>query len=188
MVIIGGKNKGFNLSPQVSLFFILLTMKILETKRTYLRPFLPSDLDSLLPMLLSDDVMKYTGFKKAQTETSSKELLEKWIKDPGVFAAIKKENNNDIFIGWFMLKNTVSEIYPEIGFMLEQGHWNKGYTTEIARGLLHYAQSELKVPKVIASTNLENEASIRVLKKIGMIESASYPIKKGVVYYEIILE
>lgn len=77
-------------------------MNNLETSRILLRHFLSSDFDCLKLMLMDSEVMSFTGFKKVQSEESSKELLEKWIKDDFIWAAINKENNN--LVGWFMLK------------------------------------------------------------------------------------
>jgi len=158
-------------------------MNKMETNRTLLRRFISSDFGSLKSMLMDEDVMGFTGFKKAQTEEKSKELLERWIKDDFIWVSVNKETNH--FIGWFMLKETISKDYPEIGFMLERDCWNQGYATEVALRLLRFAKEELSVSKVIASTVINNTASIKVLKKIGMTPSRTFSSKENIVYYEV---
>jgi ribosomal-protein-alanine N-acetyltransferase len=158
-------------------------MDNLETNRTLLRHFVSSDFDSIKIMLMDEDVMGFTGFKKAQSVAESKVLLEKWIRDDFVWAAINKETNR--LVGWFMLKETISKSYPEIGFMIEKSCWNQGYASEIALKLITFARCELDVTKVIASTHINNSASIKVLKKIGMRESDDFPSKDNTVYYEV---
>ena len=158
-------------------------MNNIETNRTFLRSFTSTDLHSLKLMLMDEEVMKFTGFKKAQTEEKSKELLSKWIKDDSVWAAINKKTNH--FIGWFMLKETISKDCLEIGFMLDKSCWSQGYATEIALKLIKFATERQGVSKVIASTDVNNRASIKVLKKIGMSPTDSFPSKDNITYYEI---
>ncbi|WP_197493966.1 GNAT family N-acetyltransferase [Lewinella sp. 4G2] len=57
----------------------------------------------------------------------------------------------------------------EIGWRLATEHWGKGYATEAARACVEYAFGELKVPAVAAITTVENQPSINVMKKLGMV-------------------
>ena len=158
-------------------------MNKIESNRAILRSFVSSDFESLKSMLMNEEVMSFTGFRNAQTEASSRELLDKWINDDFVWAAINKETN--YFIGWFMLKETISKDYPEIGFMLDKSYWNQGFATEIALRLIKYAKNELGVSKVIASTDVDNIASVKVLQKIGMRPSDTFPSRDNIIYYDI---
>lgn len=143
--------------------------KILTTQRVLLRPFTLSDLTSLTQMLSDEVVMRPTGFKSAQSPERAQELLLKWINEGqqelGVWAAQVRDTGE--FVGWFMLKKTTTAD-PEIGFMLPQSQWGKGYASEVSKGLLDYAFSTLKCSRVIAKTLVDNFASRRVLEKIGM--------------------
>lgn len=141
----------------------------METNRTNLRQFIESDFESLKDMMTSPEVMQFTGFKKALSIDIIKEKLSLWIIDQNIYAAIDKKS--DEFVGWFMLKKTFHQ-YPEIGFMLSQNFWSKGYATEIANKLINYAQSKLKVDGVVATVTHGNLASIKVLQRIGMSETS----------------
>jgi [ribosomal protein S5]-alanine N-acetyltransferase len=56
----------------------------------------------------------------------------------------------------------------DIGYGLSPDHWGRGYATEAAARMLCFAFLELDVDRVTARTLAENEASVRVLKKLGM--------------------
>lgn len=113
-------------------------------------------------------VMKFTGFRKVQTKEFIKSKLNQWIIDRGVWC-VKDKFNND-FIGWLMLKET-DENFPELGFMFAQNKWNQGYATEVSKEIINYGFNILNYKKVFAKVDIENSASIAVLKKIGMQKS-----------------
>jgi ribosomal-protein-alanine N-acetyltransferase len=140
----------------------------LETKRTTLRTFQSSDFNSLRNLMTNNEVMKHTGFEEAKPLSFIKEKLSQWEKSKDIWAVIEKENSQ--LIGWFMLKETFS-IHPELGFMIEQSYWNKGYATEVSILLLKVAKNQLHAHKVIATINPQNYASKKVLEKIGMLET-----------------
>jgi ribosomal-protein-alanine N-acetyltransferase len=56
----------------------------------------------------------------------------------------------------------------EIGYVLAQNEWGKGYATEIAARLAAFGFDELKLGAVYATVDPGNENSIRVLEKCGM--------------------
>ena len=84
----------------------------------------------------------------------------------GFLAVIEKETNE--FAGWaglWVLKET-SEI--EVGYGLRKASWGKGYATEAAERILQYGFEDLRLDKIVAVAYPENEASINVMKKLGM--------------------
>jgi RimJ/RimL family protein N-acetyltransferase len=56
----------------------------------------------------------------------------------------------------------------EIWYKLHPQHWNQGYATETAAGILKYCFEDLKLHRIEAGCAVENAASIKVLEKIGM--------------------
>lgn len=67
---------------------------------------------------------------------------------------------------------------PEFGlfYALTPTCQRQGYTTEAVRVLIHYAFTQLGLKRIIATTTYENEASIGVMRKVGMrIEKNPYP-------------
>lgn len=57
--------------------------------------------------------------------------------------------------------------YAEVGYMIHPDHWGQGYATDAVRCLVRYAFEERRMNKVGADVYEPNEASRRVLEKIG---------------------
>ena len=55
----------------------------------------------------------------------------------------------------------------EIGFHIHSALWGRGYATEAARGVMAYAFDELKTAALFAGHNPRNEASGKLLMKLG---------------------
>jgi len=55
-------------------------------------------------------------------------------------------------------------------------HQRRGYATEAARALVDYAFTGLNLRRILATTTYDNEASMAVMRKVGMrIERNPYP-------------
>jgi RimJ/RimL family protein N-acetyltransferase len=74
------------------------------------------------------------------------------------------------FIGWTGLVHTVlSDRYgpPELQFMLTSRVFGKGYATEAATLVIEDARERQLVTEIIATVDIPNKGSIRVLEKLG---------------------
>jgi [ribosomal protein S5]-alanine N-acetyltransferase len=60
--------------------------------------------------------------------------------------------------------------FPEVGlfWVFLKEHWGKGYATEAAQGLIDFAFNELKLRRILAWTEYENENSMAVMRRLGM--------------------
>ena len=56
----------------------------------------------------------------------------------------------------------------ELGFIVHPRHQGKGYATEAARALLHWAFEEVGFHRIYGRAEPRNEASVRVMEKLGM--------------------
>ena len=56
---------------------------------------------------------------------------------------------------------------PDLGFAFCESHWGQGYASEAARAVLNYGHSDLGLDRIIAMADAANEASVRVLEKLG---------------------
>lgn len=142
--------------------------KIIETERLYLRELNVKDAVSFYHLNLDDDVLKYTGDKPFKNIESSKKFLKNYDHYNkygfGRWAVINKENEE--FLGWCGLK--FSEKEYDIGFRFFKKHWNKGYATESAKACIDYGMNNLKLTEIVGRAMKENQASIKVLEKIGL--------------------
>lgn len=144
---------------------------ILETKRLVLRTFTPDDAKMFYDLCKDPEVVKYVGEQPLKSEEQALKIMtEKILQNQyeqfgyGRWAVHIKKNG--MFIGWCGLKNDQGDI--DLGYRLKKKFWNKGFATEASKGVLDYGFNTLGLDKIHAKAMKENEASIEVMKKIGM--------------------
>ena len=159
----------------------------INTRRTRLRAFTPADIDGVTELMTDADVMRFTGFREPQPEERIQEFLAKWCAAEdapwGVWCV--EELGSGAFVGWSMLRPT-TETDPELGFMFLASQWGRGFATEVSAALLDHAFRALGSGRVIACVAPEHDASIRVLKKVGMREIAVRDGVPSLLQFEIV--
>jgi RimJ/RimL family protein N-acetyltransferase len=61
-----------------------------------------------------------------------------------------------------------SSIEAEIGWAISERYRNQGYATEAAQALVAYGLAEVHLARVVAFTEQDNYASLKVMRKLGM--------------------
>src|SRR4051794_35742006 len=148
-------------------------MRILETQRLVLRHLLPGDLDDLFALYRDPEVRRYFP-EGTLTYEETKEELEWFLgghpthPQLGLWATIHKET--DQFIGRCGLLPWTIEQRPEVevAYMLAKEYWGQGLGTEAAQAILDYGFGQLQLSRLICLIDRENQASIKVARKIGM--------------------
>jgi len=150
---------------------------MLESERLIFRKITESDFDELAVMLRDPEVMS------AWEHTFSDEEIHGWIEKQilryrdqivGYFAAIRK-GTGELIGQMGLMWNDFNEMKAlEVGYMLKLGYWGQGYAAEGATALVQYAFTVIGVNKVFASIRPENQRSIRVAERIGMIPEGSF--------------
>jgi RimJ/RimL family protein N-acetyltransferase len=173
-----------------------MTSVYLESERLILREFTPDDVDNLVELDSDPEVMRYLtdGEPSAREyiETQSIPRILDWYRRKpgfGFWAAIEKSTGE--FIGWFHFRpDARNEADTELGYRLKRSAWSKGYATEMSRALIEKGFRELGVTRVTARTLLANQASQKVMRKLGMtyecdFEEEVFPgsDKRGVRFY-----
>jgi RimJ/RimL family protein N-acetyltransferase len=147
-----------------------------ETPRLILREILPSDVDGMFELDSDPTVHRYLGNK---TVTSKEEIIQviQYIRqqytDHGIGRWAIIDKNSQEFMGWTGLKLVTEptnnhQNYYDIGYRLIPKYWGKGIATESAMASLEYAFKELHFNEVYAAANIENHASNKILKRLGM--------------------
>ena len=150
-------------------------MVMLETDRLLLRPPLPEDLDPLAQFNGDPEVMRFIGDGSVRDREQTAAGLERATRDwaehgYGMFSLVVKDTGN--YVGWVTLTEPafLPEILPavEIGWRLGQMHWGHGYATEGALATLHFGLIDCDLDRVVSIRHRANEASKRVMDKIGL--------------------
>ena len=101
----------------------------------------------------------YNMFLKANNEWVGHCSLYALLCEPALVASVNDITGNG---------PTFGAVEVEIGWAISNRHRNQGYATEGATTLLLYCFDTLKIGRVIALTEHDNRASVRVMEKLGM--------------------
>lgn len=144
----------------------------LITPRLKIREFRWDDLDALVEMDRDPRVSRYEpgGLTVEQIRYRLEGALEWAQQSPRtIFKLAITLLPEERAWGRLSLKINQEAIREwEIGWTLHPQVWGKGYASESARALLAYAFTQLNAHRVVAFCHAENEASRRVMEKIGM--------------------
>jgi RimJ/RimL family protein N-acetyltransferase len=151
----------------------------LETENLRLRPYRADDEEAWVALVTDPDVMRFVGDGPA-TETRAREVFARvfGIYERGGWAIWAVETRDGRYVG-------SAEIKPrencgwEIVYILAKEAWGRGYASEIARELVRFGFDALALPRVLATVDLENAVSIRVLEKAGMRKIAEETDEEG---------
>ena len=143
----------------------------LESERVLLRRFTEADLLPFLAYLNDPLVARYQTWD-SYTEQQAKEVIEAQRHlEPGVpdkwFTFAVELTERGTLIGHIALK-TQAHQQAEIGFTFARAYQGKGLAFEAATRVLDYIFTELKLHRVIAITDCENERSVALLSRLGM--------------------
>lgn len=155
-------------------------MKIkLETSRLILREIYETDVEGMFQLDSNAAVHKYLGNNPIKTKEEAKKNIE-FIRYQyanygiGRFACIEKSSGD--FIGWSGLKfntgaketlNNQSD-FIDIGYRLIPKYWGKGYGFESAVACLNYGFITMNYQKICGAALIDNIASNKILRKIGL--------------------
>lgn len=146
--------------------------EILETKRLILRQFTLEDAPFILELLNTPTWLQFIGDRNVHSiEDAENYLLNGSLKSYaengfGFYAVVAKENAKTIGMCGLIKRDTLPDI--DIGFAFLPNLISKGFGFEIASATLDYALNVLKIERIIAIVNPDNEKSIGLIKKIGM--------------------
>lgn len=135
-----------------------------------LTKYIPSDFSTYYPLVKEDNVMQYITGKGLTAEEARKK-----------FDSMIKINTRDAEIGYFKVYNNAGEFIGdakiewdiqdssqlEIGYILKEIYWGKGYGTMICAKLLSLAEELFSTVDIIGIIDPDNAASKRLLEKFG---------------------
>ena len=146
----------------------------LETPRLRLRPFASSDEADLIALDSDPEVMRYVGSPagvKSPAETAERARLRIRETQRGDYEPLgfwRIEGRGDrAFHGVGALIRMPGGDDVEVAYRLARTAWGQGIATEAAGALVAHALGPLALPRVVAVTYPANQASQRVLDKLG---------------------
>ena len=153
----------------VGLFYFSRMKPIMETERLILREWILEDAENFFELNNNPDVIRYTGDPPFDSVKATREFIRNYDafnkEGMGRWVCILKETGENI--GWCGLRKK-PEGFVDLGYRFHRRHWNIGFATEAGQICLAYGFSHLNLEIIVAHAMIENKASSRVMKKLGM--------------------
>lgn len=146
-------------------------MTVLETERLSLRKLTVEDAQFILTLLNEPSFIRYIGDKQVRNVEDAEAYI---LNGPvasyernafGLYLVQLRESYTPVGMCGFLKRAELPD--PDIGFAFLPEFWRKGFAFEASAALLQDARARLKLQRILAITSLDNEASIKLLERLG---------------------
>lgn len=156
---------------------------ILETERLVLRRMCLDD-DAFIRTLLNEpSFVRFIGDRGVRTLDDAR----RYIADGplasyrrvgfGLYLVETRDERAPIGICGLLKRDTLE--HPDIGFAFLPRFWSQGYAYESASAVLCYGRTALRIRRILAITSPDNDASIRLLKRLGFAYEGTRRLTEG---------
>lgn len=144
---------------------------MISTQRLFVRPITVDDAPFILTLLNEPSFLRYIGDKQVRNLEDARQYI---LNGPiasyerhgfGLCLMELRESQTPVGMCGILKREELPD--PDIGFALLPDFWSKGLAFEAATAVLNDASERLKVERILAITSLDNEASIKLLERLG---------------------
>ncbi|MEH0971121.1 GNAT family N-acetyltransferase [Micromonospora sp. CPCC 205546] len=152
----------------------------LRTDRLLLEPYRPDDAEDSVALLTDPEVGRFMGdgplsaeeagalFGRVFTKVYAEDLFDVW--------AVRRDGR---YVGHAEIKRTEQVDGHEIIYALARPVWGAGLGTELARALVGHGFDTLGLPRVYATVDEANHASLALLGKLGFVHERDIAEEDG---------
>jgi len=147
---------------------------ILETPRLSFREMTLDDLGFVAEMMSDPEVSRYyeRQFSRAESEKWIHAGLTRYRTDGhGLWLATLRETGEPVGQAGILMQDVDGARHAELGWLLHRRFWGYGYATEAGAACRDAAFGRWGYDHVISLIRPVNEPSVRVARRLGMIES-----------------
>ena len=152
---------------------------VIETDRLIMRRFTLADINAVYTFSTNQAVTRYTGDAGCvQTLLGAEQIItDIWLKEYDKygyarFALVEKETMK--VIGICGLKFEPELQAPDIGYRMLPEYWGRGLGSEASKAVLEYAKNQLGVSYIIGEVDIDNSASYKIIRNLGLQEQKRY--------------
>lgn len=146
-------------------------MKVIETDRLILRWLSTDDAEFILELMSDPSWLQFIGNKDVKTvEDARSNILDKHVEmyhrlGFGLYLTELKEKGIPIGICGLIKRDALEDV--DLGFAFLPGYRGTGYASESASAAIEYGKNVLGLKRMVAITAQDNDASIKLLEKLG---------------------
>lgn len=148
-------------------------MKILQTERLVLRHADLNDTPFIFDLLTDKTFIDNIADKGVKGLDDAKKYIQESLlasyEKNGFGLFIAEQISDGALVGVCGLVSRDDFADPDVGYAFLPQYAGIGYATESAKAVLHWAKDVKGILRVIGITGPENQGSIKVLEKIGLV-------------------
>jgi len=144
---------------------------ILSTLRLNIRKLNNDDAGFILKLLNEPAFLRFIGDRHVRNLEDALDYLKKGPFTSyeqhgfGLWLVQLKSSAESLGICGLIKRDTLPDV--DIGYAFLERYWSNGFASEATASVKGYALQVIGLPRLLAITDQENAASIRVLEKIG---------------------
>jgi [ribosomal protein S5]-alanine N-acetyltransferase len=145
---------------------------LIETPRLSIRHLGSGDEPFILELLNQPSFIHNIGDRGVRTLDDATEYIRKGPAASyekfgfGLFHVAIRESETPIGICGLLKRDTLDDV--DIGFAYLERYWGQGYALEAAQAVMDFGWNTAGLKRIVAITAAHNEASMRLLRKLGM--------------------
>lgn len=143
----------------------------LATARLRIRELTPADAPFILALLNDPDFIRNIGDRNVRTPDDARRYIEagpmaSYARHGFGLCLVQTIDGEAIGICGVLKRDELPA--PDIGFAFLPAYRSQGYALEAATAVLAYVRDVLRMPRLLAIVNPANQASIRLLERLGL--------------------
>ena len=144
----------------------------ISTDRLKIRELTTNDAPFILRLLNEPSFIHFIGDKGVRDLESAQQYIlngpiASYLQNGfGLYVVTRTSDGLPLGICGLLKRDSLPDV--DIGFAFLPEFWNKGYAAESASAVMNYGKDVLKLTRIVAITNKDNEASAKLLEKIGL--------------------
>ena len=143
----------------------------MTTGRLLIRQFVIDDAEFIVELLNQPSFIRFIGDKKVRTVDDARGYITTGpiasYQRHGFGLYLVELKDGKVPIGMCGVLKRESLPDPDLGFAFLPEYWGQGYAFEAASAVLKEARDTFKPTRILAITNPDNDASIKLLAKLG---------------------
>jgi len=159
-------------------------MSIIQTERLNIRELdSAADAEFIFALLNTPKFIKYIGDRGVRSVDDAAVFIEDRYRQSyhdhgyGLYAVALRSDNSQIGMCGFVKRDNFD--FPDIGFAFLPECERMGYGFESAEAMLEYGREKLGFSHVLAITSQDNDASGKLLEKLGFVYSKLLEMTAG---------
>lgn len=149
----------------------------IETDRLLIQRLRYEDADEIFYTYASKpEATRFVSWNTHQSVNDTRAFLQyavhAWNQGTDFSYSVRLKKDNRL-VGAIGLVHATGHI--QVGYIFSPVHWRQGYATEVCKAVLKELSKLEGITRIGSFVDLENEASIQVLKKAGFVEEGLLP-------------